>query len=129
MRPPLDGKPLYEDEKRLGNILVDDGHGIPPVSRDEIRLADSDVRAENQDDDMERRLRRLSRRGFTLGGVTVLAGFLGWRWLVTRSEKDGLPWPLRRALELDERLARGLFHRPAGDSRSLDRLARVNRDG
>jgi DMSO/TMAO reductase YedYZ molybdopterin-dependent catalytic subunit len=55
------------------------------------------------------RLRRLSRRGFAVGGVAVLAGFAGWKWLVTRSEEDGLPWPLRRVLRFNERLAGTAF--------------------
>ena len=78
---------------------------------------------------LERRLRRLSRRGFAVGGAAALAGVAGWRWLVTRGEEDGLPWPLRRVLEFDERLARGLF-RPSRLSpqfpRSAARMPRVN---
>ncbi len=57
----------------------------------------------------EPRLRRFSRRGFAVGGVAVLAGFAGWKWLVTRSEEDGLPWPLRRVLRFNERLAQAAF--------------------
>ena len=84
---------------------------------------------ESPDVELERRLRRLSRRGFAWGGVAALAGFAGWRWLVTRSEEDGLPWPLRRMLELDERLARGLFRasrRSPEFPRSAARMPRVN---
>ena len=57
------------------------------------------------------RLRRLSRRGFAVGGVAalLLAGFAGWKWLVTRREEDGLPWPLRRVLRFNERLAQATF--------------------
>jgi DMSO/TMAO reductase YedYZ molybdopterin-dependent catalytic subunit len=61
--------------------------------------------------------------------VTVLAGFAGWRWLVTRSEEDRLPWPLRRALEFNERVARGIFHgsrRSPEFPRSAARMPRVN---
>jgi DMSO/TMAO reductase YedYZ molybdopterin-dependent catalytic subunit len=61
--------------------------------------------------------------------VAALAGFAGWRWLVTRSEEDGLPWPLRRVLELDERLARGLFRASRLSPefpRSAARMPRVN---
>ena len=90
---------------------------------------DSTAGLKRPDDDLERRLRRLSRRGFALGGVAALAGVGGWRWLVTRSEEGGLPWPLRRVLEFNERLARGLF-RPSRLSpefpRSAARMPRVN---
>jgi hypothetical protein len=58
---------------------------------------------------LEPRLRRLSRRGFAWGGVAALTGWAGWQWLVTRSEEDGLPWPFRRVLRLNERLARAAF--------------------
>ena len=44
-----------------------------------------------------------------MGGAAALAGLVGWRWLVTRSEEDGLPWPFRRVLGLNERLARAAF--------------------
>jgi DMSO/TMAO reductase YedYZ molybdopterin-dependent catalytic subunit len=58
---------------------------------------------------LESQLHRLSRRGFALAGGAALAGLAGWRWLATRSEEDGLPWPLRRVLALNERLARAAF--------------------
>ncbi|MDR3636930.1 MAG: molybdopterin-dependent oxidoreductase [Isosphaeraceae bacterium] len=61
------------------------------------------------DDGPERRLRRASRRGFASAGALALAGLAGWRWLMTRSDDGGLPWPFRRVLEANERLARGAF--------------------
>jgi DMSO/TMAO reductase YedYZ molybdopterin-dependent catalytic subunit len=59
--------------------------------------------------------------------VAALAGFAGWRWLATRSEEDGLPWPLRRVLELDERLARGAFRAGRLSPEFLRSAARVPR--
>ncbi len=100
-----------------------------PKPQDGIRSKDSTADLKRLDEDLERRLRRLSRRGFALGGVAALAGVGGWQWLVTRSDEGGLPWPLRRVLEFDERLARGLF-RPSRLSpqfpRSAARMPRVN---
>ena len=71
----------------------------------------------------------MTRRGFAWGGVAAVAGLAGWRWLVTRSEAGGLPWPLRRVLELNERVARSVSR----DSRlspefprSAARMPRVN---
>ncbi|HEY2154509.1 MAG TPA: molybdopterin-dependent oxidoreductase, partial [Isosphaeraceae bacterium] len=58
---------------------------------------------------LEPRLRRISRRGFAVAGAAALTGLAGWQWLVTRGEEDGLPWPLRRVLGLNERLARAAF--------------------
>jgi DMSO/TMAO reductase YedYZ molybdopterin-dependent catalytic subunit len=57
----------------------------------------------------EEQIRRLSRRSFLVGGAAALAGLAGWGWLRTRSEDGGLPWPLRRALEVNEGLARASF--------------------
>jgi DMSO/TMAO reductase YedYZ molybdopterin-dependent catalytic subunit len=102
MRPPLNGSPASEDEKR---------------------------RVENPESEVEQQLRRLSRRGFTLGGVMILAGFAGWRWLVTRGEEGGLPWPLRRMLEFNEGLSRSVFRTSRLSpefSRSEARTPRVN---
>jgi DMSO/TMAO reductase YedYZ molybdopterin-dependent catalytic subunit len=62
-----------------------------------------------EEEHLDPRLRRLSRRGFARAGVAALTGLAGWRWLVTRSEEDGLHWPFRRFLGLNERLARAAF--------------------
>ena len=92
MQPPLNEKSSPDHDRRVG----------PPVPPD----------------DLERRVRRMTRRGFAWGGAAAVAGWAGWRWLVTRSDEGGLPWPLRRVLELDERVARGL-------SRDFAALARI----
>ena len=71
----------------------------------------------------------MSRRGFAYASAAALAGLAGWRWLVTRSAEDELPWPLRRALEFDELLARGIFRasrRSPEFPRSAARMPRVN---
>jgi hypothetical protein len=76
-----------------------------------------------------RRMRRKSRRSFLVGGLSALAGLAGWRWLATRPADGGIPWPLRRALEFNERLARSTFRgsRLAPTfSRSLAQEPRVN---
>jgi DMSO/TMAO reductase YedYZ molybdopterin-dependent catalytic subunit len=54
-------------------------------------------------------MRRLSRRSFLWGAAAATAGVGGWRWLTTRREDDGIPWPLRRAHEINEQLARDYF--------------------
>jgi DMSO/TMAO reductase YedYZ molybdopterin-dependent catalytic subunit len=78
---------------------------------------------------VERGVRRLSRRGFAAAGAVGLAGFGGWRWLVTRSDEDGLPWPFRRVLALNEKLARAAFrssHTAHEFHRRAARSPRVN---
>lgn len=61
------------------------------------------------DPELERRLRRMTRRGFALGGAAILGGAAGVRWLASRGQEDGLPWPLRRVLEWNERVASAAF--------------------
>ncbi len=61
------------------------------------------------EDAVTRQVRSMSRRGFATAGLSLLAGYGAWRWLVGRSEEDGLAWPLRRILELNERLAMASF--------------------
>lgn len=78
---------------------------------------------------VERLIRRQSRRSFLVAGLSALAGVAGWRWLATRREDGGIPWPLRRALEINENLARDYF-RPSRLAptfpRSMAREPRVN---
>jgi hypothetical protein len=46
-------------------------------------------------------LSQKSRRSFITGGLTALAGYGGWRWLGSRRDTQGVPWPLRNILELN----------------------------
>lgn len=56
----------------------------------------------------ELQMRRLTRRSLIVGGATGLAAIGGW-WSLTHSrEEDGVPWPLRRALRFNERVAQSL---------------------
>jgi DMSO/TMAO reductase YedYZ molybdopterin-dependent catalytic subunit len=80
-------------------------------------------------EDLKRQLRRISRRGFVWAGAAMLTGLAGWRWLVTRTDEDGLPWPFRRVLRFDEWLGRTAFRvsRTAPEfSKSAARRPRVN---
>src|SRR5262245_13669510 len=139
MESPLDQMPLREDKDPDGNNRVDGGAGVPPAPREntapipprrnEIPLPDLGAPPERLDGDLESCLRRMTRRGFAWGGMAALAGVAGWRWLVTRDEEDGLPWPLRRVLELNERVARGTFRASRLSPefpRSAARMPRVN---
>ena len=58
----------------------------------------------------EAAIRRLTRRSFTVGGLSALAGAAGVGWIATRPEEGGLPWPLRRMLELNESVAQHFFN-------------------
>jgi DMSO/TMAO reductase YedYZ molybdopterin-dependent catalytic subunit len=55
----------------------------------------------------EQAMRRMSRRSFGVGAVAAAAGLGGWGWLTAATPEDGLPWPLRRILRMNQRLAEG----------------------
>jgi DMSO/TMAO reductase YedYZ molybdopterin-dependent catalytic subunit len=57
-------------------------------------------------DEAARQMRRLTRRSFVVGGAASLFGLGAWAWLGNSRHEDGIPWPLRRALEANESLAR-----------------------
>lgn len=61
------------------------------------------------DDEIARELRGRTRRGFLVAGLTALAGVGGWEWLRSRSKIDGVEWPMRRTLELNEGLSEAYF--------------------
>lgn len=58
---------------------------------------------------VRRRMRQKSRRSFLGWGVGLAAGLGAFRWLMTRREVDGVPWPFRLGLETNEQLARDYF--------------------
>jgi hypothetical protein len=78
-------------------------------------------------DEVRRRMRRQTRRSFLVGGMAALAGVGGWRWLTSRREEDGIPWPFRRTLEINEQLARDFFRRDRLAPTFSPELARVDR--
>lgn len=57
----------------------------------------------------EQRLRQLTRRSFAAGGVAALVGTAGLYWLKSARLDDGIPWPLRRVLQFNERISRASF--------------------
>lgn len=63
----------------------------------------------SSDEMVGQEIARKSRRSFLVGGIAAAAAFGGWRWLGSRQEIDGLPFPLRRAHEFNERLSRKVF--------------------
>ncbi len=61
------------------------------------------------EEELRRQLGRMTRRSFAVGAAAALFGLGGWTWLRTRSTEDGIPWPLRRVLNLNERLAQAYY--------------------
>lgn len=68
------------------------------------RIANSEL-----SDAAERELSARTRRSFLVGGAAALAGFAGWQWLKSRPLEGEIQWPLRRAHQFNERLARAYF--------------------
>ena len=58
---------------------------------------------------VDRQIRQMTRRSFAVGAVAAGAGALGWLGLRSASLEDGIPWPLRRMLAFNERVAGSLF--------------------
>jgi len=54
---------------------------------------------------VRRRMRIQTRRSFLGLSAGLLAGFGAWGWLTSRRDIDGLPWPFRKTLEVNEQLA------------------------
>lgn len=63
------------------------------------------------EDEARREMACRSRRGFLVAGASVIAAYGGWRWLKSSADADGIPSPLRRAHEFNERLTRAYFSR------------------
>ena len=56
-------------------------------------------------DQLKRELSRRSRRGFLAGGLAALGGFGAYKWVTKAHAEDDVPWPQRRILEFNGRLA------------------------
>jgi DMSO/TMAO reductase YedYZ molybdopterin-dependent catalytic subunit len=54
-----------------------------------------------------------ARRGFLIAGAAAVAGGGFWHWLNDQPEADGLVLPLRKALEFNAEIARGVFRERA----------------
>src|SRR5689334_4581576 len=90
----------------------------------------SDEEIDDNDLTIDRELRRRTRRDFIVAGVAAAAGIGGWKWLTSRPKEDGIPWPLRRALNMNERIAGAYFSpkrlSPTYDPSRITRPARLN---
>lgn len=79
--------------------------------------------------DAQRQIRQMTRRSFATGGIAALVGTAGLWWLRSATPEDGIPWPLRRVLQFNERVSQAIFRpghlAPTFDS-SLAREPRVN---
>ncbi len=64
---------------------------------------------EKNDGEIEAQMRRMSRRSF-LWALAAGAGTVGGlKWIGSRRADDGIPWPLRRVLDVNGEIARDVF--------------------
>jgi len=49
-------------------------------------------------------MRRISRRSFAWAGVAVASTYGVLHWIFTRRQDNGIPWPLRRGLDVNEQV-------------------------
>jgi len=101
---------------------VDEQPAVEVDVEPEVQVADST--------DVDRELRRLTRRGFITSGIAAAAAVGAYTWLRSRPPIDGVEWPLRRVLETNERLAKAYFSRrrlnPTYPASRITRPARIN---
>src|SRR5687768_17505357 len=60
-------------------------------------------------DDIQKELKRLTRRGFITAAVAAGAGYAGYKWLRTRPREGGVEWPMRRVLQANESVSSAYF--------------------
>jgi DMSO/TMAO reductase YedYZ molybdopterin-dependent catalytic subunit len=59
------------------------------------------------DDDARQFVKNKSRRAFLTAGIAAVAGVGGYEWLRSRRQEEMVPWPQRRVLGFNEKLAHG----------------------
>jgi DMSO/TMAO reductase YedYZ molybdopterin-dependent catalytic subunit len=79
------------------------------------------------DAEVDRLMRMKSRRSFLSLTGGAVAGLAAWRWLRTRQPIGDVPYPLRRVLELNERLGERYFSEARQASAFAGDLAREPR--
>jgi hypothetical protein len=95
---------LAADEATKGT-----GQGTEPPSVPTAVTRPDELALKAWNGQVRRRMRQKSRRSFLGLGVGMIAGASAFNWLITRREIDGIPWPFRRALEINQEFARDYF--------------------
>lgn len=54
-------------------------------------------------------LQSMTRRSFATGGAAALLGGAGLWWIKRAARDDGIPWPLRKALQFNQRLSQAYY--------------------
>ena len=57
------------------------------------------------EEEIQRRLRRSTRRGFLIGGIAAAGTLAGYKWVTTAADDNEIPWPQRRVLDFNGTLS------------------------
>ncbi len=79
------------------------------INSDPNSVSRDDSTGKAEDVLIDREMRRRSRRSFVTILLAATAGYGGWRWLKGRPPIDGIPSPLRKTLQLNEKITEKLF--------------------
>ncbi|HEY3052082.1 MAG TPA: molybdopterin-dependent oxidoreductase [Thermoanaerobaculia bacterium] len=116
----MSDEPVLPEQPPVVELTID-----PEAEAEKQRLIEEANNAE-----VERTVRRMSRRGFMTAAVAAGAGYGAWKWLRTREQLGYLQWPLRRVLELNESIAEAYFRTarlsPTFPASRINRPARLN---
>ncbi len=123
--------PRASEEKNDGERNPETSTSVDPEPLASAEPAESEARGPRPEaSDVDRELKRLTRRGFITAAVASGAGYGAWKWLRTRDQLGYLNWPLRRVLELNESIAESYFREarlsPTFPPSRIVRPARLN---
>jgi hypothetical protein len=95
-------------EQNSPNEVVNEAE-LEPASHAAAEERNDTAVAVPNDVEVERQIHRMSRRSLIWGAGAIFGVYGFWDWLATRRDDDGIPWPLRRVLEINEQFARDYF--------------------
>lgn len=113
-QPNEDTLPLEGNEQ--DQAVTEQANTVPAdadlVRDDKAALPAAQVKAARRsgpdDVEVEDQIRHLSRRSFLWGTLAIGATYSGVRWIGSRRLDDGVPWPLRQGLRVNEGITRDL---------------------
>lgn len=90
---------------------------MKPETDPEIASAETEIETsvfqpvvdEQNDAEVEAQMRRMSRRSFLWAALAGAGTLTGFKLLNSRRFDDGIPWPLRRVLDINGEIARDVF--------------------
>ncbi len=63
--------------------------------------------------EVKKKMKSLTRRSLVWTAIAVVFADKGWKWLASRRQENGIPWPMAIALKTNEEIARDLFNEHA----------------